>query len=90
MFFIIVDMDQNDIFHVQWALDEMITFCIRLVLMDSDEWKMMIYVATSSVKIPLFVKRQLNVKKISTLNVKIDAICEKLTLNVKKIGSLNV
>ena len=26
----------------------------------------------------------------STLNVKIDAICEKITLNVKKLGSLNV
>ena len=25
-----------------------------------------------------------------TLNVKIDAICEKITLNVKKLGSLNV
>ena len=24
------------------------------------------------------------------LNVKIDAICEKITLNVKKLGSLNV
>ena len=29
-------------------------------------------------------------KKISTLNVNIDAISEKLTLNVKTIGSLNV
>ena len=28
--------------------------------------------------------------KKSTLNVKIDAICEKITLNVKKIGSLKV
>ena len=27
---------------------------------------------------------------ISTLNVKIDAKCEKITLNVKKWGSLNV
>ena len=26
----------------------------------------------------------------STLNVKLDAICEKITLNVKKLGSLNV
>ena len=40
--------------------------------------------APSNVKMPLYVKRQLNVKKISTLNVKIDVICEKLTLNVKK------
>ena len=29
-------------------------------------------------------------EKKSTLNVKIDAICEKITLNVKKWGSLNV
>ena len=29
-------------------------------------------------------------EKNSTLNVKIDAICEKTTLNVKKLGSLNV
>ena len=29
-------------------------------------------------------------EKNSTLNVKIDAICEKITLNVKKWGSLNV
>ena len=29
-------------------------------------------------------------EKISTLNAKIDAICQKITLNVKKIGSLNV
>ena len=29
-------------------------------------------------------------EKISTLNVKIDAICEKITLNVTKLGSLNV
>ena len=29
-------------------------------------------------------------EKYSTLNVKIDAICEKITLNVKKLGSLNV
>ena len=29
-------------------------------------------------------------EKNSTLNVKIDAICEKITLNVKKLGSLNV
>ena len=29
-------------------------------------------------------------EKYSTLNVKIDAICEKITLNVKKWGSLNV
>ena len=29
-------------------------------------------------------------EKNSTLNVKIDAICEKITLNVKKGGSLNV
>ena len=29
-------------------------------------------------------------EKISTLNVKIYAICEKITLNVKKWGSLNV
>ena len=29
-------------------------------------------------------------KEISTLNVKIDAICEKITLNVRKLGSLNV
>ena len=29
-------------------------------------------------------------EKSSTLNVKIDAICEKITLNVKKLGSLNV
>ena len=29
-------------------------------------------------------------EKISTLNVKIDTICEKLTLCVKKLGSLNV
>ena len=29
-------------------------------------------------------------KKKSTLNVKIDAKCEKITLNVKKLGSLNV
>ena len=28
--------------------------------------------------------------KMSTVNVKIDAICEKITLNVKKLGSLNV
>ena len=47
-------------------------------------------VAPSNVTMPLYVKRWLNVKKISTLNVKIDAICEKFTLNVKKVGSLNV
>ena len=29
-------------------------------------------------------------QKISTLNVIIDAICEKITLNVTKLGSLNV
>ena len=29
-------------------------------------------------------------EKNSTLNVNIDAICEKITLNVKKLGSLNV
>ena len=29
-------------------------------------------------------------EQFSTLNVKIDAICEKITLNVKKLGSLNV
>ena len=29
-------------------------------------------------------------EKNSTLNVKIDAICDKITLNVKKLGSLNV
>ena len=29
-------------------------------------------------------------EKNSTLNVKIDAICEKITLNVKKWGSLHV
>ena len=29
-------------------------------------------------------------EKNSTLNVKIDAICEKTMLNVKKLGSLNV
>ena len=47
-------------------------------------------VAPSNVKMPLYLKRQLNVKKISTLNVKIEVICEKLTLNVKTLGSLNV
>ena len=29
-------------------------------------------------------------ENISTLNVKIDAICENITLNVNKLGSLNV
>ena len=29
-------------------------------------------------------------KKYSTLNVKNDAICERITLNVKKLASLNV
>ena len=29
-------------------------------------------------------------EEISTLNVKIDAICETITLNVRKLGSLNV
>ena len=29
-------------------------------------------------------------EEISTLNMKIDAICEQITLNVTKLGSLNV
>ena len=47
--------------------------------------------APSNVKMPLYVKRQLNVKKnVNAIYVKMYARCEKITLNVTKLGSYNV
>ena len=41
-------------------------------------------VAPSNVQMPLYVKRKLNVKKISTLHVKIDAICDTINSKCEK------
>ena len=47
-------------------------------------------VAPSNVENAAICEKVAKCEKYSTLNVKIDAICEQITLNVKKLASLNV
>ena len=51
---------------------------------------LLLYNAPSNVKMPLYVKRYLDVEEKSTLNVKNDALCNNIILNLNKLGSLNV